>query len=90
MEVTQVQLADEVNKTRTHALIYMHEFRLYLLEATVPVLYPAPEIFIAGLTLFDWDMTNPTYEGVYFHGPRVDPYEKYARGKVPPTRGPER
>jgi len=88
IEVNQVQLLNEVNKTRTHAVVYMHEYRLYIAEATVPMNYPAPIIFTLGVAVLHEDLIAPSYGvagGVYFFGPRVDPYERSSVATRPPS-----
>ena len=91
MEVNQVQLLNNVNNTRTHAIVYMHEYRLYILEATVPKNYPAPQQFTLSITLYHDDMTVPRYGqagGVYYFGARVDPFERSSVA-TRPTAGAE-
>ena len=83
IEVNQLQLLNEVDSTRTHAIFYMHDYRLYILEATVPANYPAPAMFTFGLRLYYADLVTPAREGVYFHAARVDPYEKPDRASRP-------
>jgi hypothetical protein len=85
IEVYQLQLLNEVEKTQTHAIFYMHENRLYVLEATVPSNYPAPAMFTLSLRLYYADLVSPQREGVYFHGPRVDPFEKPGVASRPPA-----
>jgi hypothetical protein len=40
-----LQLTNNKDKSRTHAAIYMHENKLYIVEATVPEGYPEPGLF---------------------------------------------
>ena len=61
--------------SRTFAAIYMHEDRLYVLEATAPPGRPGPELFQQSLRFLDADGRPIRYERVYVNGfpppPRV-------------------
>lgn len=61
--------------SRTFAAIYMHENRLYVLEATAPAGRPGPELFQQSLRFLDADGAGIRYESVYANGfpppPRV-------------------
>ena len=61
--------------SRTFAAIYMHEDRLYILEATAPRGRPGPELFQQSLRFLDADGNGIRYQTVYVNGfpppPRV-------------------
>lgn len=61
--------------SRTFAAVYMHESRLYVLEATSPAGRPGPEMFQQSLRFLDADGAGIRYESVYTNGfptpPRV-------------------
>ena len=61
--------------SRTFAAIYMHEDRLYVLEATAPPGRPGPELFQQSLRFLDAEGRPIRYERVYVNGfpppPRV-------------------
>ena len=54
--------------TRTFAAIYMHEDRLYVLEATSPPGRPGPELFQQSMRFLDADGNPIRYERVYVNG----------------------
>lgn len=61
--------------SRTFAAIYLHENRLYILEATGPAGRPGPELFQQSLQFLDGGGNGIRYESVYTNGfptpPRV-------------------
>ena len=61
--------------SRTFAAIYMHESRLYILEATAAAGRPGPELFQQSLQFLDADGNGIRYESIYTNGfptpPRV-------------------
>lgn len=61
--------------SRTFAAVYMHENRLYVLEATSPAGRPGPELFQQSLRFLDAGGAGIRYESVYTNGfpppPRV-------------------
>ncbi len=61
--------------SRTFAAIYLHENRLYILEATSPPRRPGPELFQQSLRFLDADGNGIRYESIYTNGfptpPRV-------------------
>ena len=63
------------DRSRTFAAIYMHEDRLYILEATAPRGRPGPELFQQSLRFLDADGNGIRYQTVYVNGfpppPRV-------------------
>ena len=63
------------DRSRTFAAIYMHENRLYILEATAPPGRPHPGLFQQSLRFLDEDGSGIRYESVYVNGfpspPRV-------------------
>jgi hypothetical protein len=68
VEGHQLQITNE-DQSRTYAGIYLHETRLYILEATVPPGSPPPVIFQQSLTLFDDEGNTFNYD--YIHSPRL-------------------
>src|SRR5690242_2971028 len=64
IEGRRVQLTNS-DKSKTFAAIYMHENRLYILEATVPANAPPPALFQQSLGLLDKDGVRVRYESVY-------------------------
>ena len=64
------------DKSRTFAIISMHENRLYIQEGTVPAGYPEPGLFQQSLQFIDKDGNRIRYQTVYsnaFHGLRQYP-----------------
>ena len=57
------------DRSRTYAAIYLHESRLYVVEATVSPGRPPPIMFQQSLTLFDANGNTFNYE--YIHHPRL-------------------
>ena len=68
VEGHQLQITNE-DQSRTYAGIYLHETRLYILEATVPPGSPPPIIFQQSLTLLDDEGDTFNYD--YIHSPRL-------------------
>jgi hypothetical protein len=66
------------DKSRTFAVIHMHENRLYILEATVPPRAPAPGLFQISLRFLDSEMNPVRYQWV---GTTL-----YSNGYPPPPR----
>ena len=64
----QLQITN-ADQSRTYAGIYLHDTRLYILEATVPPGSPPPIIFQQSLTLLDEEGNTFNYE--YIHTPRI-------------------
>src|SRR5690349_3233576 len=60
----QLQITNP-DQSRTFAGIYLHESRLYILEATVPANAPPPGLFQQSLGLLDKDGVRVRYESVY-------------------------
>ena len=56
------------DQSRTFVAIYMHEDRLYILEATVPPGYPEPGLFQQSLRFLDNDGNTIRYRSVYVNG----------------------
>ncbi len=56
------------DQSRTFAAIYMHEDRLYIVEATVPSGMPAPGLFQQSLRFLDDAGNSIRYESVYING----------------------
>jgi hypothetical protein len=68
VEGHQLQVTN-ADRSRTYAGIYLHETRLYILEATVPPGSPPPIIFQQSLSLLDDEGNTFNYE--YIHSPRL-------------------
>jgi hypothetical protein len=51
--------------TRSTASIYLHENRLYILEATVPAKWPEPALFINSLGFLDANGQRVRYDEIY-------------------------
>ncbi len=56
------------DRSRTYAVIHMHEYRLYILEGTVAAGQPPPGLFQQSLGFLDKDGKRIRYETVYSHG----------------------
>jgi hypothetical protein len=68
----QLQLTN-ADQSRTFVGIYLHENRLYILEATVPARAPAPRLFQQSLGFLDEAGNHVRYREIYFN-------------KLPPAR----
>ena len=69
VEGHQLQLTDNVDRSRTFVAIYMHENRLYLLEGTVPDGDPEPGLFQQSLGWLDEEGNGIRYSFVYYNDP---------------------
>ena len=76
VEGHQLQLTNNADKSRTFAGIYMHENKLYIVEATVPAGYPVPGFFQQSLGWLDENGIGLRYQSVYSNAypapPRVN------------------
>jgi hypothetical protein len=72
IEGRQLQLLNP-DGSRTFAGIYMHENRLYILEATVPKGLPVPGFFQQSLGFIDANGKNIRYQSIYSNGFPVPP-----------------
>ena len=77
VEVNELQLLNNADKSRTFASIYMHHNRLYVMEATVPGNYPPPGLFQQSIVLFEKDGTRANHGHVVFNGAEIEPNETY-------------
>jgi hypothetical protein len=68
----QLQLTN-ADQSRTFVGIYLHENRLYILEATVPPRAPQPGLFQQSLSFLDEAGSRVRYNSIYFN-------------RLPPTR----
>ncbi len=68
------------DRSRTFFAIYMHEDRLYVLEATVPAGYPEPGLFQQSLRFLDKAGNPARYEGIYSNGFPAPPRAGGGRG----------
>jgi hypothetical protein len=62
----QLQLTN-ADQSRTFAGIYLHENRLYVLEATVPPRAPQPGLFQQSLSFLDENGNRVRYPTIYFN-----------------------
>ena len=69
----QLQLTN-ADQSRTFVGIYLHESRLYILEATVPARAPQPGLFQQSLSILDEMGNRVRYNSIYFN-------------RLPPIRG---
>jgi hypothetical protein len=65
VEGHQLQLTNNVDRSRTFVAIYMHENRLYIMEGTVPAGYPEPGLFQQSLGFVDKDGNGIRYQDYY-------------------------
>jgi hypothetical protein len=98
IEGHMLQLTNNADKSRTFAIISMHENKLYIQEGTVPAGYPEPGLFQQSLQFIDKDGNRIRYQSVYsnaYHGLRQYPVPALAgagRGggpAVPPAAPPK-
>jgi hypothetical protein len=79
-----IELASNVDQSRTMAFVAMHEQKLYILEGTVPKGYPPPGLFQQSMGWVDKDGNGIRYQTIYsnlFHGMRqYPPPPKAGRG----------
>jgi hypothetical protein len=75
VEGHRLQLTNNADKSRTFAGIYMHENKLYIVEATVPAGYPEPGLFQQSVGWLDENGIGLRYQSIYSNGfpppPRV-------------------
>lgn len=64
VEGHQLQLTN-VDQSRTFAAMYLHESRLYIMEATVPARAPQPGLFQQSLSFLDKDGKRVRYDAIY-------------------------
>jgi hypothetical protein len=76
VEGHQLQLTNNADKSRSFASIYMHENKLYIVEATVPAGYTEPALFHQSLGWLDENGNWLRYQSIYSNGwpapPRVN------------------
>lgn len=68
VEGHNLQLTNSADQSRTFASIYMHENKLYVMEATVPRGYPEPGLFQQSLGWLDENGLGLRYETFYSNG----------------------
>ncbi len=68
-----VQLTNNADQSRTYASIYMHENKLFIIEATVPKGYPPPLQFQQSLGWLDEDGNRIRYQAIYHNEPTQKP-----------------
>lgn len=74
IEGRRVQLLNP-DESRTFAAVYMHDYRLYILEGTVPANAPPPALFQQNVGIFDKNMERVRYQTLYRHGVPPPPRE---------------
>lgn len=74
IEGRRVQLINP-DESRTFVAVYMHEYRLYILEGTVPESAPPPALFQQNVGIFDANMDRVRYTTLYRHGLPPPPRE---------------
>lgn len=74
IEGRRVQLLNP-DQSRTFAAVYMHDYRLYILEGTVPANAPPPALFQQNVGIFDKNMERVRYQTLYRHGVPPPPRE---------------
>ena len=67
VEGLRLQLLN-ADRSRTYAVIHMHEYRLYILEGTVAAGLPPPALFQQSLGFLDKEGRRIRYETTYSHG----------------------
>jgi hypothetical protein len=86
IEGHQLQLTNNADKSRTFAGIYMHENKLYIVEATVPAGYPEPGLFQQSLGWLDENGIGLRYQSLYSNGwpapPRVNRAVQPGQGRI--------
>ncbi len=74
----ELQLVNNADQSRTFVSMYMHENRLYIMEATTPANYPPPGLFTQSIGLLDDEGERVSIQGgVSFNGALVDPGEEW-------------
>ncbi len=68
IEGHQLQLINNADKSRTFASVFMHENKLYIVEATVPAGYPEPGLFQQSIGWLDENGIGLRYQSVYSNG----------------------
>lgn len=74
VEGRRVQLINP-DQSRTFVAVYLHDYRLYILDGTVRGGTPPPALFQQSLGFFDKDGVRVRYETVYRHGYPAPPRE---------------
>jgi hypothetical protein len=74
IEGRRVQLLNP-DESRTFAAVYLHDYRLYILEGTVPPNAPPPALFQQNVGMFDKNMDRVRYTTIYRHGLPPPPRE---------------
>ena len=85
VEGRNIQLTN-ADRSRTFAMIYMHENKLYLMEGTVPPGYPEPGLFQQSLGWLDESGIGLRYQTLYTNGhpapPKVDRSTRPGQGRI--------
>jgi hypothetical protein len=74
VEGRRVQLVSP-DQSRTFVAVYLHDYRLYVLDGTVSGATPPPALFQQSIGFFDKDGVRVRYETVYRHGYPAPPRE---------------
>jgi hypothetical protein len=86
VEGHRLQLTNNADKSRTFAGIYMHENKLYIVEATVPAGYPEPGLFQQSVGWLDENGIGLRYQSIYSNQwpapPRVNRTTQPGQGRI--------
>ena len=86
IEGHRLQLTNNADKSRTFAGIYMHENKLYIVEATTPAGYPEPGLFQQSIGWLDENGIGLRYQSIYSNGwpapPRVNRADQPGQGRI--------
>ncbi len=77
VEVHELQLTNNPDRSRTFVAVYMHHNRLYVAEGTHPENYPPPGIFQQSISLLHAEGEPERHNGVYFNSAELDPDEVF-------------
>ena len=86
VEVNEMQMVSNVDKSRTWVSMYMHHNRLYVMEGNVPSNYPNAGLFTQSISLFEEDGKRASHGHVVFNGAEVELNEVSARRDRPGQR----
>ena len=67
----ELQVINNADQSRTWASVLMHENRLLIIEGTVPMGYPPPDLFTQSLAWLDASGKNIRYATIYVNAPDV-------------------
>ena len=87
VEGHELQLTNNADESRTFVSIYMHQDRLYILEATVPKGYPPPGQFQQSLGFNDKEGNHEHIRYRDFYSNAYPPPPRVGRPPGPPPPG---